>query len=570
MRNCVLLATIVGTFAFAACSSGSSGTTGDGSDGGPGGGDASADGSGPRSGSGGSNDSGAAHDGGDGVDSGGTQDSGSPVSDAASGDSATLADSGAASDSASGDSGASPDGGEKAVDWATTFQPGGATSDTGQTVAFTGTGTILAGAISNTMNTFDLGLFKEGPLPSGGTLQTGFLPIVPLSSTALVPRVLPGPNGVTFVAYSFTGTLQYGSTSIPAAGSGQSIALLELDTTGALSTFSVFGDTGSSNAKVEALTAGPGGAIAVVGGFTGTLPLSSKLTLNSAGKDDGFLAAFSVTSSGFTPMAAQSFGGTEEDFAYAVAYDATANVVDIGGTIASPNVTFPSLSGNGQAWTFPSAEPDGGVDYGAFVVQYDTTAGGNGNVLWAKVASTAQSGSNCDLRSLAPLNGGGVAAGGRFSGSIAFPGGQTLQANGAPSAFVWTLGDTGALEFVHQLSVQGSSTTASVINSVAVDSSNDIVVGGSFSGTADFGTLLVCPTQAGFVYKMSPTGAPLWVQAFADNSADTINAVAVDPSSGTIAAMGTVSGTTLIATSSGNASFNTNGNPEALVLEITP
>src|ERR1043166_3824090 len=80
---------------------------------------------------------------------------------------------------------------------------------------------------------------------------------------------------------------------------------------------------------------------------------------------------------------------------------------------------------------------------------------------------------------------------------------------------------------------------------VAVDSQGNVIVAGDFSGTADFGgMILTAPDPYGvwaadmFVAKYSPSGSLLWVKSFGGASGDMGNAVAVDGSDNIILAGG--------------------------------
>src|SRR5882724_9629588 len=67
---------------------------------------------------------------------------------------------------------------------------------------------------------------------------------------------------------------------------------------------------------------------------------------------------------------------------------------------------------------------------------------------------------------------------------------------------------------------------------VAVDSQDNIIVTGSFSGTADFGgTTLTDSTGTGtFVAKYSPGGSLMWAKGFAGDGIRSGTGVAVDGS----------------------------------------
>ena len=89
--------------------------------------------------------------------------------------------------------------------------------------------------------------------------------------------------------------------------------------------------------------------------------------------------------------------------------------------------------------------------------------------------------------------------------------------------------------------------------SVALDFNDNIVIGGSFGGSVDFGGgPLTAPVghESAFVIELDPGGKHLWSKALGSDADSVVNAVAVSPQ-GTIAATGSFSGTADFGSGSG-------------------
>jgi hypothetical protein len=84
-----------------------------------------------------------------------------------------------------------------------------------------------------------------------------------------------------------------------------------------------------------------------------------------------------------------------------------------------------------------------------------------------------------------------------------------------------------------------------VARSVALDAKGNILVGGSFGGSVDFGSGLLTATpghRGGFVVALDTAGKPLWSQGFAGDEDASVNSIAIS-SSGSVAATGSFTGT---------------------------
>ena len=144
----------------------------------------------------------------------------------------------------------------------------------------------------------------------------------------------------------------------------------------------------------------------------------------------------------------------------------------------------------------------------------------------------------------------------RFSSSITNSGDQ--------DAFIAKYNSNGTFAWLARIG--GTSTDAA--NAVAVDSSSNVVVSGSYSsttltaynaGASAFGTTLAnsgTTTNDAFVAKYDSTGSVAWLARIAGTSDDVANAVAFD-SSGNVIVVGNYSSTTLTAYNANGSAFAT-------------
>lgn len=114
---------------------------------------------------------------------------------------------------------------------------------------------------------------------------------------------------------------------------------------------------------------------------------------------------------------------------------------------------------------------------------------------------------------------------GFFQGTVNFGGGTVTCTNNQEMFIVKHDASGGYL-----WSRQFASSDGNRASAVAIDSSNNIVVVGTFSGTIDFGAgaLNSAGSSDIFVAKFSPSGALLWAKRFGGSAADVCNAVALD------------------------------------------
>ena len=202
-------------------------------------------------------------------------------------------------------------------------------------------------------------------------------------------------------------------------------------------------------------------------------------------------------------------------------------------------------SGKSQAWT-----PN---DLNATVAQF----GGTGYALMSSVAVDSS---------------GSTYVAGDFSGTVDFdPGVGTanLVSSGGQSVFVVKLNSSGGYVWAKQFGGTGTNHGSSV----AVDSSGNTYVAGSFTGSADFdpgvGTanLVSSGPTAAFVVKLNSSGGYVWAKQFGGGLSTNGSSVAVDSSGNTYVA-GSFTGSADFDPGAGSANFVSSGGQSAFVVKL--
>jgi hypothetical protein len=174
----------------------------------------------------------------------------------------------------------------------------------------------------------------------------------------------------------------------------------------------------------------------------------------------------------------------------------------------------------------------GGGD--AFVVAFDAL----GAVRWSLVAGDMQAQRPWALEVMPD---GDVVVAGEFAGSMQL-GPQTLTAKGASDAFVARLsGDDGTVRWAERFGESGSNAG----RSLAVSIDGDIVLGGTLTGSVDFGGANVSaatPDGSGlFALRLDGGGTVRWARGLFSTGEILPGGVAIDPS-GFVAVAGSFSG----------------------------
>lgn len=162
----------------------------------------------------------------------------------------------------------------------------------------------------------------------------------------------------------------------------------------------------------------------------------------------------------------------------------------------------------------------------AFIVKLDA----NGNLIWAnQTGSSAQD----RINEIAVDASGNIYLTGRFEGTMDFDPGTgivNLTSAGSNDVYVQKLNTNGDLIWVKQL----GGTSDESVTALAIDNQGNVVVGGTFSGTADFdpgpGQDNMSPVGIYdvFITKLNVDGDYIWARQFGGNSIESCTSIAID------------------------------------------
>jgi hypothetical protein len=281
------------------------------------------------------------------------------------------------------------------------------------------------------------------------------------------------------------------------------------------------------------------------GATPGTGGASAAATGDSPPFEGGSTGVVSSVGSGVVPgFRAKSYGDAEDQTASALAVNAAGESALVGtarGTVDFGNLPWPGSK----------------TDTDVVVAKVSS----NGQSLWSR-----RYGDSCDQRggAVAHTPSGGVFLAGDFCGKMDF--GTTVVTTAGPEidlfvAVIDTLG-----EDVYSRSFGGKG--AQIARAAAVDQGGNAILVGSFDQAFDDGT--GAAPSAGlddaFVIKLDPAGKVLWSQRFGGPESDLPRAVAVDPG-GDIVVGGSFGGTVDF----GGGPFTApQGHPSAFVIRLDP
>jgi hypothetical protein len=469
------------------------------------------------------------------------------------------------------------------------------------------------------------------PPPGGGTsAPLGFR--LGASGVDQINGVVVDPAGNVYVAGTFTASVDFnlgtGIAGLTSQG-GPDGFLAKYTGTGGFVWAVRFGGTEAET--VSALARDGAGNLYVGGGFGGTTRFDTPggaQTLISAGGTDGYVAKF-TTDGNF--VWARRFGSTSTDEVADLAVDASGNVYAVGAfagqadalpaagaTIVSNGSDFDgfvlSLDGSGAVrWAFSlggtqadsalavRVTSDGAVAVaGTFTGNADfapdTATSGLAAVGGTDVflASYSTAGALSWVRRIGGLGDeavargglaadatGGIAATGKFTGSVDFDPGAgvaTRTSVGSSDVYVVRLDGTGAFQSVFTL---GGGTGTPAAAYLAFGADGNLLVTGAFAGSVDFnpgaGTLIITSFGTGggtdvFVARYTPVGGLLWVSRFGDaaNGAGNANAgAALAPAaSGAVFVVGQFFGTPDFNPGSGNFSLTSLGDSDGFLVKL--
>jgi hypothetical protein len=265
-------------------------------------------------------------------------------------------------------------------------------------------------------------------------------------------------------------------------------------------------------------------------------------------------------------VAATIAGGTGADAGLSMAVDRSGNFYTVGyfsNTVDfDPNSSTLNLTSSGLKDIFI------------------TKLNSEGNLVWAKKIG----GTSDDQAQKVTVDGNGdVYLAGDFSGTVDFDPGsgtQNLTASGSTDAFLLKLNSTG--EFIWAKKFGGTNTD--IAYSVATDSSNNVLLVGSFKDTVDFdpsgatfnlvSTLSTggspAPTDDIFIVKLNSSGDFSWAKSIGGTNSDIAYSVLVD-SSDNILVSGSFRGTNVDfdpGAGTSTLSAQANGRSHAFVMKL--
>lgn len=314
-------------------------------------------------------------------------------------------------------------------------------------------------------------------------------------------------DGSVYVAGSFDATAVFGAAQYVSAG-GLDGFLVKIAAGGTVAWARTFGGADDEYPYAVAVS---GNSVAVGGAFYGTMAPGGDgtTTLTSNGDADAFLATFAASDGGL--VTSRAFGGPGWDAVNALTFNEGAQVIAVGthaggldlglGTIATAGGQdgFVAVY-NGSLGAVAARSFGGTGDDAAHGVVVDATS----RIIVAGYFVTA-----ADVGAVSPLAGTGsyTAFWARYGGSLAFDTAATLASDGGIIAETLALQPTG-----------------------------DIVIGGQFTGTTTPGAFQMSAgaARAGFAASFSPSGSPLWATSV-HGSGDTEILGMVGSASGTVA-----------------------------------
>jgi peptidoglycan hydrolase-like protein with peptidoglycan-binding domain len=306
-------------------------------------------------------------------------------------------------------------------------------------------------------------------------------------------------SGNIYITGYFYETVDFGGGNVTSAGSTD-IFVLKLNSSGTFQWVNTYGGTSFDFGRGIAVDSS--GNIYITGYFYETVDFGGG-NLTSAGGADIFVLKLNSSA---TFQWVSTFGSTSIDVGEDITVDSSGNsyitgyfegTVDFGGgnvtSAGSADIFVLKLNSSG---TFQWVNTYGGS---AFDVGMDITVDSSGNSYIT----------------------------GYFEGTVDFGAGNVTSA-GAADIFILKLNSSGAFQWVNIF----GGTSTDVGQGIAVDSSGNSYITGSFQGTVDFGSGDITPSGFDdiFVLKVNPSGTFQWVSTFGGTSNDVGEDITVDSS----------------------------------------
>jgi hypothetical protein len=328
-------------------------------------------------------------------------------------------------------------------------------------------------------------------------------------------------SGNKYVTGEFSGTVNFNPTGTAVtltSRGGSDVFIAKYTSNNSLVWVQQIGNGWGQNIKVDG-----NGNVYAAGEFGGSHVQvgTSNIYLTSAGGNDGFVAKLD-TNGNF--QWAKSWGTSANDNATGVGVDSSGNVYALGSVL-------------GGGYTILKYSPTGAADWSESIAANEQMASAGG---------------------LAVSPSGNVFVGGDFEGTVNFnPSGRADDVSSGPaySGFVLELNTSGKFEWVSPFVGQGSGSTGgySAVMAVALDSSGNIDVGGTYGNSVDFDPgrgVTTLPTvitggSNGFIVQLNSSGGLNWARALEEDQSDNfifVYGLTVD-SAGSIYATGSFGGT---------------------------
>ncbi len=378
------------------------------------------------------------------------------------------------------------------------------TDQTSYSVAVDGTGNVLiAGGFLSTAN------FGGGVLTSAGGTDI-FLAAFDtdgahqwskrfgdVNPNQIAYAVATDASNNVLVAGSFLGTVNFGGSPLTTLG-GDDIFLAKLDAGGDHVWSKRFGDA-STDQIARSIAIGPANTIVVAGWFAGTVNFGGS-NLSSISGADVFVAKFEADGD---HVWSQRFGGLGDQRLESVAVDGSGNValtgyydgtVDFGGgqlvSVANNDIFLAKLNAGGaHVWS---------------------ERFGSSNNQWGESVAVDASGN--------------VIATGHFESTVNF-GGSTLNSVGGDDVYLVKFDQDGGHMWSQRFGSSGDQTG----KAVAVDELG-VVLTGYYASTIDFGggTLNNAGGVDIFVARFDPSGGHIWSAAFGGPTDQQAESIAID------------------------------------------